>query len=137
MTIGAILTAVGLLIGLIAKAAGNVAVTGGGGGAAGGGGTSGGGGDTPNPKPPNGDDNIVKKGLKKLADVLKRLASKALDALPGFIGALVSTLFKTAASVVTYFVEHLWAFGAAVGFVIYQVFINNTGIGRQVEHKRK
>ena len=115
LTIGAILTSIGLLIGLIVKSATNI-VTGGGGG----GGSSG------------GDDNIVKRGLKKLASMLKDLAAKALDALPGIIGSIVSTLLKSGAAVVSYFANHLWAFGATMGLVIYQTFIN-TDVGKKIK----
>ena len=103
----------GLLAGIF-KAISNALGSGEGGGTGGGGG-----GGIPS------DDNIVKKVLKKLASILKDLASKALDALPGIIGSIVSTLLKSGAAVVSYFADHLWAFGAAMGLIIYQTFITN------------
>ena len=121
LTIGAIMTTVGLLIGLIVQATKSV-VTGGSGGSGGSGG---------------GGDGFVKRGLKNLASALKALAAKAAAALPGIIGTIVSFLLKSGAAVVSFFAEHLWAFGMAVGFVIYQVFINNTDIGKKVENKRQ
>ena len=120
LTIGAIITSIGLLIGLIVEATKTIAAGGGGGG--GGGGQS---------------DNFVKRGLKNLASALKKLAAKALEALPGLIGTIVSFLLKSGAAVVSFFAEHLWALGLAAGAIIYDVFVNNTRIGREIETKRK
>lgn len=119
LTIGAIMTSIGLLIGLIVQATKTVA------GGSGGGGSSG------------QNDNFVKRGLKNLASALKRLAAKALDALPGLIGTIVSFLLKSGAAVVSFFAEHLWALGLAAGAIIYDVFVNNTRIGKEIEAKRK
>ena len=130
ITISAIITAVGLIIGMIVSVVTGVSSGGGAGGGAGGGS---GGGDGPKPS----DDSIVKKGLKKVANWLKSLADKALAALPGIIGTIVSTLLKTGAAVVSFFADNLIAFVAAVGIVIWQVFIKQTKVGRKIEDERK
>ena len=104
MTIGAILTAFGLLISTIVTA-----LTGGGGG---GGGS----------KPPSKIDDVkkwIQNKLKALARLLGKLAEKAAAALPGIIGSIVSWLLNTLKKVVGFAAEHVWAF---IVFVVGLVF---------------
>jgi predicted nucleic acid-binding Zn-ribbon protein len=56
----------------------------------------------------NNDPGFVKKQLLKLKELLLKLGSKAIDALPGIIGSIVGWLFKTAGEAVNYIAEHIW-----------------------------
>ena len=71
-------------------------------------GTGGGGGKLPAPPSPSKDTNWIKKQLEHLTNLLKKLGEKALDALPGILGGIVSWLFSTASKVVGFMAEHLW-----------------------------
>jgi len=55
------------------------------------------------PKPPN----IIKSTLVKLSNWLLNLAKKALAALPGIIGSIVSFILQKAGELVLFFSEHL------------------------------
>jgi len=62
----------------------------------------------PTPSPPSPPStNPVKKVLVKLSNWLLGLAKKALSALPGVIGSLISFLFKKAGELVLFLSEHL------------------------------
>ena len=93
ITIASVLTAIGMSISTIV-----LALTGG---AA-----------SPTSSPPPSDSGRVrewvKKQLKHLSDLLKKLGMKAIDALPGIIGSIVSWLLSTLGKVVGYMGEHLW-----------------------------
>ena len=109
LTIGAILTAFGLLISTIVTA-----LTGGEG--RGGGGL----------KPPSKTDDVkkwIQNKLKALARLLGKLAEKAAAALPGIIGSIVSWLLNTLQKVVSFALEHVWAF---IVFVVGLVFTTIT-----------
>jgi hypothetical protein len=83
LTIGALITAIGMIISTVVLAVlphGNP---------------------TPNK---SSVDKFVKKQLVKLANFLLDLAKKALAALPGLIGSLVSFLLKTAGELVLFFI---------------------------------
>lgn len=43
-----------------------------------------------------------------MKELLKKLATKALDALPGILGSIVSWIFSAASKVVGFMAEHLW-----------------------------
>ena len=62
-----------------------------------------GGGGAPGGSPPK-DERVLKKRLNRLADALKRLAGKAVKALP-VVGAILSFL----GNAVGFVVEHTWA----------------------------
>ena len=94
ITIFSVLTAIGMAVSTVV-----LALTGGGGGGA----------TSPNPDKPNGGAREwIKKQLHHLSELLKKLASKAIDALPGIIGSVVSWLLSTLGKVVGYMSEHLW-----------------------------
>jgi hypothetical protein len=93
LTIGAIITALGMTISTII-----LSFTGG----------SPAPGPTPSPTPP--PTNPIKKVFIKLANFLLDLAKKALTALPGALGSLVSFLFKKAAETVLFLSQHLILF---------------------------
>ena len=94
VTIASVLTALGMTISTVV-----LALTGGGGSAGGG------------VNPPDSGGGVrqwIKKQLKHLSDLLKKLGIKAIDALPGIIGSIVSWLLSTLGKVVGYMSEHLW-----------------------------
>ena len=104
ITIVSILTAVGMIIGVIVEAVL----------------PSGSGATTPPPKPSSsGVKDWVKKQLSNLGKLLANLAGKAATALPGVIGSIVSWLLSTTGKVVNWFGEHLWALVVLVVGLLY------------------
>ena len=51
----------------------------------------------------------MKKWLDRLADRLKRLAGKAVEALPAIVGSVVSAILSFLGKAVGLFPEHIWA----------------------------
>ena len=94
ITIVSVLTAFGMIIGVIVEAIIP---------------TTGGGSTTPKPPPKDGVKNWIEKQLSNLGKLLANLAGKAAAALPGIIGSIVSLLLSTTGKVVNWFGEHLWA----------------------------
>ena len=75
---------------------------------------------TPEPEPSKtGAKEWVKNKLKSLGSMLARLGQKALSALPGLIGTVVSWLFNKASEVVGWFAKNLWAFILAIASLLY------------------
>ena len=105
ITIVSVLTAFGMIIGVIVEAI--IPTTGG---------TT-----PPPPKPSDGTGvrDWIKKQLSNLGKLLANLAGKAAAALPGIIGAIVSWLLSTMGEVVSWFGEHLWALVILVGGLLY------------------
>jgi hypothetical protein len=61
--------------------------------------------------------------LKKIAELLKKLAIKVAAAIPGFIGSLLSWILTTAADIFTFLAGHLWVLliaGLGAAFTILQ-----------------
>ena len=104
ITIVSILTAIGMIIGVIVQAV--IPTTGGG--------------TTPS-KPPSkeGVNDWVKKQLHNLARLLANLAGKAAAALPGVIGSIVSWLLSATGKVVNWFGNNLWALVVLVAGLLY------------------
>ena len=104
ITIVSILTAIGMIIGVIVQAV--IPTTGGG---------------TTPPKPPSkeGVKDWVKKQLHNLARLLANLAGKAAAALPGVIGSIVSWLLSATGKVVNWFGNNLWALVVLVAGLLY------------------
>ena len=104
ITIVSILTAIGMIIGVIVQAV--IPTTGGG---------------TTPPKPPSkeGVKDWVKKQLHNLARLLASLAGKAAAALPGVIGSIVSWLLSATGKVVNWFGNNLWALVVLVAGLLY------------------
>ena len=94
ITIFSVLTAVGMTISTIA-----LALTGGG--------SASSVAPSPSPDKPGGLREWIKKQLHHLSELLKKLATKAIDALPGIIGSVVSWLLSTLGKVVGFMSEHL------------------------------
>ena len=95
ITLVAIITAIGMIISTIL-----VSLTGGGG-------SSGGG------PPPKDNDKLVewfKDKLKRLSDALKRLAVKAVGALPGIIGSIFGAILNFLAKAAGFAAQHVWTF---------------------------
>ena len=72
----------------------------------------------PSPKP-SGTTDWIKDQLKKIADLLLKLGDKALIALPGIIGSVINFVLKTLGSVAGFLADHLWAYAAIVGGILY------------------
>ena len=91
ITIFSVFTAVSMIISTIV-----LAVTGGGNGGS----------------PPKDEGEFrkwFKKQLNRLANALKRLAGKAVAALPGIIGSVVGTILSFLGKTVAFFAQHTWA----------------------------
>ena len=104
ITIVSVLTAFGMIIGVIVEAIIP---------------TTGGGSTTPKPPPKDGVKNWIEKQLSNLGKLLANLAGKAEAALPGIIGSIVSLLLSTTGKVVNWFGEHLWALVVFVIGLLY------------------
>ena len=105
ITIVSILTAIGMIIGVIVDA---VIPTGGG--------------VTTTPSQPSlqgGVKDWVKKQLHNLGRLLANLAGKAAAALPGVIGSIVSWLLSATGKVVNWFGNNLWALFVAITGLLY------------------
>ena len=105
ITIVSILTAFGMIIGVIVEAVIPTTV----------------GGTTPKPPPKDGSGakDWIKKQLSNLGKLLSTLAGKAAAALPGIIGSIVSWLLSATSKVVNWFGEHLWALLVLVAGLLY------------------
>lgn len=105
ITIVSILTAVGMIIGVIVQT-----ILPSSSGAA-----------TPPPsKPSSSAKDWVKKQLSNLGKLLASLAGKAAAALPGVIGSIVSWLLSTTGKVVNWFGNNLWALLILVVGLLYE-----------------
>ena len=103
ITIVSVLTAIGMIIGVIVEAVI----------------PSGGGTTPPKPSPKSGVKDWVKKQLQNLGKLLASLAGKAAAALPGIIGSIVSWLLSATGKVVNWFGNNLWALVVAVAGMLY------------------
>ena len=74
----------------------------------GGGGSMASGGEPP-PKDERGLKEWIRNKLKMLASLLGRLGIKAAEALPGFIGRVISWILNRAKDVVGWVSQNLWA----------------------------
>ena len=68
----------------------------------------------------------IKNKLKALSQLLGKLADKALAALPGIIGSILSWILSRAKEVVGWLSQNLWALITGVGVFIYTYFMTNT-----------
>ena len=112
ITIGSILTAIGMAIGVLVEAL----LPGGGGAAASGGGE-------PPPKDERGLKEWIRNKLKVLASLLGRLGIKAAEALPGIIGDIISWILNRAKEVVGWVSQNLWALVVGIGGLIYTYMV--------------
>ena len=68
----------------------------------------------------------IKSKLKALSQLLGKLADKALAALPGIIGSIISWILNRAKEVVGWLSQNLWALITGVGVLIYTYFKTKT-----------
>ena len=113
ITIASILTAIGMAIWVLVEA-----LLPGGGGAA----TASGGGETP-PKDEKGLKEWVRSKLKALASLLGKLGIKAVEALPGIIGGIISWILNRAKDVVGWVSQNLWTLVVGIGGLIYTYMV--------------
>ena len=106
ITIVSVLTAFGMIIGVIVEAF--IPTTGGT--------TSP---SKPPPKDATGVKDWIKKQLSNLGKLLADIAGKAAAALPGIIGSIVSWLLSATGKVVSWFGEHLWTLVVLVVGLLY------------------
>jgi hypothetical protein len=107
LTIGALITAIGMTISTIVLAIMPHSTP------------------TPTPTDNNNIDKVktaVKKALVKMANFLLDLAKKALTALPGVIGTIISFLLKTAGEAVFFLSEHLIVLFLALLLGVFEFF---------------
>ena len=67
----------------------------------------------------------IKNKLKALSSLLGKLAAKAGAALPGIIGSIVAWLLNRAKVVIGWLSQNLWALITGVGVLIYTYFMTN------------
>jgi hypothetical protein len=71
--------------------------------------------DTPSePSQPAGARQYVKNVLEKFSQLMKKLSTKVLAALPGIIGSIVSWLLSLIGRAASWFAQNLWLFAAAL-----------------------
>ena len=68
----------------------------------------------------------IKNKLKTLSQLLGKLADKALAALPGIIGSIISWILNRAKEVIGWSSQNLWALITGVGVLIYTYFMTRT-----------
>ena len=118
ITIVSILTAVGMVIGVLIEA-----LLGGPSASAP---TSGG---TTTSDKKGGAREWIKNKLKTLSQLLGKLADKALASLPGFIGSIISWILNRVKEVIGWLSQNLWALITGIGVLIYTYFMTKTRRG--------
>ena len=68
----------------------------------------------------------IKNKLKALSQLLGKLADKALASLPGIIGSILSWILNRAKEVIGWLSQNLWALITGVGVLIYTYFMTKT-----------
>ena len=68
----------------------------------------------------------IKNKLKALSSLLGKLAAKAGAALPGIIGSIVAWLLNSGKEVIGWLSQNLWALITGVGVLIYTYFMTKT-----------
>ena len=111
ITIGSILMAIGMAIGVLVEAL-----------LPGGAATASRGGEPP-PKDEKGLKGWIRNKLKALASLLGKLGMKAAEALPGIIGLIISWILNRAKDVVGWVSQNLWALVVGIGGLIYTYMV--------------
>ena len=65
----------------------------------------------------------IRNKLKGLASLLGRLGIKAVEALPGIIGGIISWILNRAKDVVCWVSQNLWALVVGIGGLIYTYMV--------------
>ena len=112
ITIASILTAIRMAIRVLVEAL----LPGGGGAAASEGGE-------PPPKDESGLKEWIRNKLKVLASLLGQLGIKAVEALPGIIGGIISWILNRACDIVGWVSQNLWALAVGIGGLIYTYMV--------------
>ena len=68
----------------------------------------------------------IKNKLKALSQLFGKLADKALAALPGRIGLILSWILNRAKEVIGWLSQNLWALITGIGVLIYTYFMTKT-----------
>ena len=68
----------------------------------------------------------IKNKLKALSQLLGKLADKALASLPGIIGSIISWILNRAKEVIGWLSQNLWALITGVGVLVYTYFMKKT-----------
>ena len=68
----------------------------------------------------------IKNKLKALSQLPGKLADKALAALPGIIGSILSWILNRSKEVIGWLPQNLWALITGVGVLIYTYFMTKT-----------
>ena len=112
ITIASILTAIGMVIGVLVEALlpGRGAATA----------SSGG---EPPPKDEKDLKGWIRNKLKALASLSGRLGMKTAEALPGIIGGIISWILNRAKDVVGWVSQNLWALVVGIGGLIYTYMV--------------
>ena len=71
----------------------------------------------------------IKNKLKALLQLLGNIADKVLASLPGMIGSIISWILNRAKQVVGWLSQNLWALITGVGVLIYTYFMTKTRRG--------
>ena len=71
----------------------------------------------------------IKNKLKALSQLLGKLADKVLASLPGIIGSIISWILNRAKEVIGWLSQNLWALITGVGVLIYTYFMTKTRRG--------
>ena len=61
----------------------------------------------------------MKKWLDRLADTLKRLTGKAVEALPAIVGRVVGAILSFLEKTVGFVAEHTWALFLLLDLLVY------------------
>ena len=112
ITIASLLMAIGMAIGVLVEAL-----------LPGGAATASGGRGEPPPKDDKGLKERVRNKLKALASLLGKLGMKAVEALPGIIGGIISWILNRAKDVVGWVSQNLWALVVGIGRLIYTYMV--------------
>jgi uncharacterized membrane protein YeaQ/YmgE (transglycosylase-associated protein family) len=104
ITIVSVLTAFGMIIGVIVETI--IPGSGSGGGI--------------NPPSKGGIGDWIKKQLDNIGKLLAKLAGKAAAALPGIIGAIVSWLLSSTGKAINWFANNLWTLVVLVAGLLYK-----------------
>ena len=81
------------------------------------------GGDEPPLKDEKGLKEWVRSKFKALASLPGKLGMKAVEALPGIIGGIISWILNRAKDVVGWVSQNLWALVVGIGGLIYTYMV--------------
>ena len=77
----------------------------------------------PPPKNENGLKGWIRNKPKALVSLLGKLGMKAVEALPGIIGGIISWVLNRAKDVVGWVSQNVWALVVGIGGLIYTYMV--------------